>query len=311
MTEANSVAVIGSLNIDYFTRVESLPAPGETVCSDSLDIFRGGKGANQAIAATRQGCEVILIGSVGNDEHGKKYLKELVKEGIDPAHIESVKGSTGAAFITVDRSGENMIVISSGANGTLTREHIKAKTKQISSAGALLGQFEVPVSAVVEGARIANHKEVPVIINPSPVEKSFPWQEIRTDYLLVNEHEAAEVIGFQPWNEELSLVKQRIHELRVENLIITRGGDDTLVFNRGDEVISIPTLPVLPIDTVGAGDAFAGCFAARIADGEKLEDALAAANCAGALTTLGAGAQNPIPDRERVDQHLEHLTHPN
>ncbi len=307
MTEAKSVAVIGSLNIDYFTRVESLPAPGETVCSDSLDIFRGGKGANQAIAASRQGSEIIFIGTVGNDEHGKKYLKELAKEGIDTAHIDTVKDSTGAAFITVDRSGENMIVISSGANSALTREHIKAKTKQISSAGAVLGQFEVPISAILEAARIANQNEVPVIINPSPVEKTFPWEEIRTDYLLVNKHEATAVLGFSPWDEELSLVRQRLHELRVENLIVTRGGDDTLVYNRGDEVISIPTLPVLPIDTVGAGDAFAGCFAARIASGEALVDALAAANCAGALTTLGAGAQDPIPDRERVDQHLEHL----
>lgn len=307
MTEAKSVAVIGSLNIDYFTRVESLPAPGETVCSDSLDLFRGGKGANQAIAASRQGCEIVFIGVVGNDEHGKKYLKALEKEGIDTAHIDSVKGSTGAAFITVDRSGENMIVISSGANSSLTREHIKAKTKQISSAGAVLGQFEVPVPTILEAARIANQNDVPVIINPSPVEKAFPWQEIRTDYLLVNEHEANEVLGFTPWNEEVSLVRQRLHELRIENLIVTRGGDDTLVFNRGEEVVSIPTLPVLPIDTVGAGDAFAGCFAARIANGEPLHDALAAANCAGALTTLGAGAQNPIPDRERVNQHLEHL----
>ena len=247
MTEAKSVAVIGSLNIDYFTRVGSLPAPGETVCSDSLNLFRGGKGANQAIAASRQGSEIIFIGAVGNDEHGKKYLKALEKEGIDIAHIDSVKGNTGAAFITVDRSGENMIVISSGANSSLTREHIKAKTKQISSAGAVLGQFEVPISSILEAARIANQNEIPVIINPSPVEKSFPWQEIRTDYLLVNEYEASEVLGFEPWNKELSLVRQRLHELRVENLIITRGGDDTLVYNRGDEVLNISTLPVLPM----------------------------------------------------------------
>ncbi len=102
-------------------------------------------------------------------------------------------------------------------------------------------------------------------------------------------------------------MRQRLHELRIENLIITRGGDDTLVYRHCDEPFEVPTLPVLPIDTVGAGDAFAGCFTARIAAGDSLDSAIRAANCAGALTTLGPGAQAPLPDREMVIQHLEHL----
>ena len=102
-----------------------------------------------------------------------------------------------------------------------------------------------------------------------------------------------------------------MHQLRIFHLIVTRGSDETLVFRREGELLAIPTLPVLPVDTVGAGDAFAGCFAARRAQGDTLEKALRAANCAGALTTLGAGAQNPMPDRERVDQHLLYLSNSN
>lgn len=308
MSDAKSVAVVGSLNIDYFARVESLPAPGETISSDTLDSFRGGKGANQAISAHRQGVKSLLFGAVGEDSHGKSYRKALKEEGVEVEYLASVKGKTGSAFIMVDRSGENMIVISSGANSEITREQIKARAKVIESCEALLAQFEVPTAAILEAARIANRKEIPVIINPSPTRSNFPWQEIRTDYLITNEIEAVEVLGFSPWEEEMSLVRQRLHELRVENLIVTRGSSETLVFQKSEEILSIPTLPVLPIDTVGAGDAFAGCFAARIAQGEELESALLAANCAGALATLGAGAQKPIPDREKVDQHLEHLT---
>lgn len=308
MSERKNVAVIGSLNIDYFTRVEALPGPGETVASDRLDLFHGGKGANQAISANRQGCHVYLFGMLGNDEPGRNYRKELEDEGVDITYLLEAATRSGSAFIVVDRKGENMIVTASGANSRVSIEDIRKGTKIIESCGAILGQFEVPHSPLVEAARIANRSDIPVVINPSPFDPSFPWQEIQTDYLIANEIEAAELLEFQPTEEEISTVRQRLHELRIETLIVTRGGDETLVFTRTEECFTVPTMPVLPIDTVGAGDAFAGCFTARIASGESLEHALQAANCAGALTTLGPGAQSPIPDRAKVDQHVEHLT---
>lgn len=301
------VAVVGSLNIDYFTRVEALPAPGETVSSDEMNLFRGGKGANQAIAALRQNCEVLLLGAVGDDEAGKRYRKALGAEGIDTTCLNTVKGSTGAAFIAVDRKGENMIVTAAGANDSLKREDVKKHAAVIEACDALLMQFEVPTAVVVEAARLANRRDIPVIINASPFVPTFPWQEIRTDYLIVNAGEAEELLEFDPLAEDVATVRSRLHELRIEHLIITRGEDETLVYRRTEEPFEVPTLPVLPIDTVGAGDAFAGCFAARIACGDDLKLALQAANCAGALTTLGAGAQIPIPDRVKVDRHLEHL----
>ncbi len=301
------VAVVGSLNIDYFTRVEALPAPGETVSSDEMNLFRGGKGANQAIAAFRQECEVVLLGAVGDDEAGKRYRKALEKEGIDTSCLNTAKGNTGAAFIAVDRKGENMIVTAAGANDSLRREDVKKHAAVLESCKTILMQFEIPTTVVVEAARLANRLDIPVVINASPFIPTFPWQEIRTDYLIVNQGEAAELLEFDPSVEEVATVRGRLHELRIENMIVTRGEDETLVYRRTEETLEVPTLPVLPIDTVGAGDAFAGCFAARIASGDDLVLALQAANCAGALTTLGAGAQNPIPDRAKVDRHLEHL----
>ena len=308
MSTKSSVTVIGSLNIDYFSRVESLPAPGETVASDRLDVYFGGKGANQSISANRQGSQVYLFGVVGEDGYGEKYKNALTEEGIDTSFLLTGGGNSGSAFITVDRKGENMIVISSGSNQRLSVEDVRKGKKTISECGAVIGQFETPKAALLEAGKIANAANIPLIINPSPFDSTFPWHEIKTDYVIVNELEASELLEFELESEDVSTIRQRIHELRIENLIITRGGEDTLVYSRTEDPMSIPTMPVLPVDTVGAGDAFAGCFAARIACGESLELAIQAANCAGALTTLGAGAQNPIPDKERVDQHLQHLS---
>jgi len=301
------IVVVGSLNLDYFTRVEFLPRPGETIAAERLNRFRGGKGANQAIAAARQGCEVTLVGAVGTDEGGGSYRRALEEEGIRTDHLRTAPGETGSAFITVDRQGENMIVIAPGANAELRRSDITRSAPWIESCALLLGQFEVPTAALVEAARIANRCNALVVINPSPFLPTFPWEEIRTDVIVANETEAEALLGFRPELSAVSEVRARLHELRADALVVTRGGDETLAFTREGEVFTVPVLSVLPVDTVGAGDAFTGCLAARLAQGETLETALRAANCAGALTTLGAGAQDPIPDRDQVERHVQFL----
>jgi ribokinase len=301
------VVVVGSLNLDYFTRVEALPRPGETIAAERLNRFRGGKGANQAIAAARQGCEVTLVGAVGTDEGGGAYRRALEEEGIRTDHIRTAPGETGAAFITVDRQGENMIVVAAGANAEVRRGDITRAAPVIDDCDLLVAQFEVPVAALVEAARLANQAGIRLLINPSPYLPTFPWDEIRTDVIVANETEAAELLGFPPLPQMALDVRDRLFELRADTLVVTRGGEETLAFTREGEVLVIPVLSVLPVDTVGAGDAFTGCLAARLAQGESLEEALRAANCAGALTTLGAGAQDPIPDHEQVERHVQFL----
>ena len=171
----------------------------------------------------------------------------------------------------------------------------------------LLAQFEVPTKTVIEAIRLASRADIPVIINPSPFVPNFPWEEVPIDHVIVNQHEAEELLDFSPEQRDPETVRQELHELRIKNLIVTRGSETTLVFTNTGDYYEVEPLPVLPIDTVGAGDAFAGCYAARIALGKTVEDAVRAANCAGALTTLGGGAQKPIPDRDRVDQHIEQI----
>ncbi|MEM9282982.1 MAG: ribokinase [Verrucomicrobiota bacterium] len=302
-----AISVVGSLNIDYICRVEFLPSPGATVPSEHLELYRGGKGANQAIAAARQECHICFFGAVGNDPEGQQYRKALESEKIDVSQLITTDLRTGAAFITVDELGENMIVTAAGANESVTAAHILRNADIIEACQAVLGQFETPIPALVEAIRIANRAEIPVVINPSPFNPTFPWQEIESDYVIVNGNEAVELLDFDPLSESSEQVRRRLHELRIGHLIITRGRDETLVYRHHEEPFEVPTLPVLPVDTVGAGDAFAGCFTARIACGESLDSAIRAANCAGALTTLGSGAQDPIPNRAGVSQHLETL----
>lgn len=302
------IAVVGSLNVDFVARVGRLPGPGETVPASNLVTVHGGKGANQAIAAARQGCRVRMIGSVGSDEMGRQYLKHLAAEGVETAGIRQVrKAQTGMAFISVDGMGENTIVVSAGANGLTSADQVRAREADLAEAAVLLAQFEVPLGAVVEALRIANRSGVRSVVNPSPLRPTFPWASVEIDYLIVNETEAAEILVDLPVELENALeIREYLAGLRVRGLLVTRGSDPTLVIGP-EQAFEAPTLAVVPVDTVGAGDAFAGCFAARLARGEPLWEAVLAANCAGALTTLRPGAQAPIPDRETVDRHRDQL----
>lgn len=302
------IAVVGSLNVDYIAKVGRLPVPGETVAASSLDTVHGGKGANQAIAAVRQDCVVKLIGSVGSDEIGKRYLKYLAEEGIETSGIRQVrKASTGTAFISVDGMGENTIVVCAGANGLTSADQVRARDSDIAEANVLLAQFEVPLGAVVEALRIANRAGVLSVVNPSPLRPTFPWASVEIDFLIVNETEAAEILEDMPVDlDGASEIREYLSGLRVNGLIVTRGSDPTLVIGP-EQAFEAPTMAVVPVDTVGAGDAFAGCFAARMARGETLWESVLAANCAGALTTLRPGAQKPMPDRDTVDRHRDQL----
>ncbi len=300
------VVVVGSLNIDQVCRVEELPHPGATVRASGYQTHRGGKGANQAISAQRQGCETLLIGSIGDDEAGRSYREHLKEsEDIDVSAISLSPFPTGSAFITVEEdTGENTIVIAGGANDTLSRSDVAECRRAIQSAKALLAQLEVPITTVVEAIRLANECKVPVVLNPSPMSFTFPWDDVKIDHAIVNHSEATELLEIQPELTDIEYITQEINVRNIETFIITRGSDTTLVYTAGGDFYEVEPLPVLPIDTVGAGDAFAGCYAAHIAQGSTVEDAVRAANCAGALTTLGGGAQHPVPDRDRVEQHV-------
>jgi ribokinase len=304
-----NVLVVGSLNIDYIAAVKRLPAAGETVAATGLVRRFGGKGANQAVAAARQGARVSMIGCVGADDEGRAYCRRLRAEGIDTAGISATqKALTGTALIAVDQAAENTIIVAAGANGELKPAAIRAQRKRIASADILLLQLEVPMATVIEAVRIANQSRVPVVLNPSPLRDGFPWGKCGLDTLMVNAGEAEAIFGLPLTSLPLALPKwqRALSKWRIERLIITRGAKPTLCVSAAG-YLKVPTLKVRPVDTIGAGDAFAGSFAACLTGSADIVNTIRHANCAGALATLKAGAQEAIPNRARTEKALEGL----
>ena len=299
------ITVVGSLNIDLIAVVEELPGPGQTVPARALLRRFGGKGANQAVAAERQGAAVSMIGCVGDDADGRNYCGRLRSEGIGTIGTSTKRNvPTGMALIAVDHEGENLIIVAPGANGELTPANVRRHDQIIRSARILLLQFEVPLNSVMEAVRIANKAGVPVVLNPSPARAGFPWNRCRLDSVIVNAGEAKDLFNVRLAN--LRKAQQQLSRLNIGRLIITRGAKPTICLAR-DSHFEVPTLAVRPLDTVGAGDAFAGAYAARRADGADVRSAIRYANCAGALATLKPGAQEAIPYRSAVRRVCESL----
>jgi ribokinase len=291
------VTVVGSLNVDRISRVARLPRPGETVFASETRLEFGGKGANQAVAAARHGAAVAMIGALGDDADGRLYREHLQREGIALEGVASLPGvATGAAFINVDPRGENQIVVDRGANGRFTVDQAsRALATWLPATGVLLVGLEAPLEVALAALRAAVAAGVRTVFNPSPVAPHFPWGEVAIDSVIVNEHECAEIFG-EP-------VPGTLARRRVRHVVVTQGAAPTLLVSAAG-VQSVPVHPVEPHDTVGAGDTFAGSLAARLAEGAAWSLALRAANIAAALSTLGPGAQTPIPRRAEVEALL-------
>lgn len=279
-TSRPNIVVVGSLNVDHTLRVPHIPAPGETLTSSSMLTCFGGKGANQAVAAARAGGGVAMIGCVGVDDFGTRYIEALKAEGIDTSGISRSETPTGSAFIAVDEAGENSIIVNPGANHAITPADIEKQAERIRAADALLLQLECPLPVVRRAAEIAREAGVRVILNPSPLSEAFLANRFDVDVLIVNEGEAAMITP-----------DRNLKQAKCRHLLITRGADSTLSLTEAG-VSEFAPPKVMPVDTVGAGDTFAGAFA--------VSNDIAFANAAGALATLKAGAQPSIPSRDEI-----------
>lgn len=293
------------MNVDLIAAVKRLPAAGETVSASSLEKRFGGKGANQALAAARHGAQVTLIGCLGDDPDGRDYRNHLRREGINCSSVNTVKGGTGNAFIAVDAKGENQIIVIAGANAALTAPALKMQRSRIEVAKALLVQLEVPLETVVEAIKLANGREVPVVLNPSPLQPDFPWGEVSVSVLIVNSGEAKQLFEAEADDlaDRVDEWKNWLIQKKIRTLIITRGEKSTLVLNESG-LKKVATHKVKAVDTVGAGDTFAGVFTTHLAEGNTLMECVRWANVAGALATLKVGAQEGIPHRGDVQSAM-------
>jgi ribokinase len=301
-----SVVVVGSLNIDWTARVCQLPTAGQTVAAASMMRFFGGKGANQAIAASRQGADVTMIGCVGDDDAGSAYREHLRSEKINESSIATQRRMlTGMAMIAVDAAAENTIIVNKGANDYLSIPHIRRHRQLLATADALLIQWEIPMTCVLEVLRLAEISGTPVVMNPSPYDDSFPWGKHPIHTLIVNEDEAASYFG-GAYDATAENLRPALTKYHLERLIVTRGSKPTWGVTQSS-VLEEPTFPVVPVDTVGAGDTFAGAYTAALARGHSFSECLRYANIAGALATTKQGAQDSIPTLGVVKTRLREL----
>ena len=294
------IIVVGSLNVDHTLRVPRLPRAGETLTTTGAYTEFGGKGANQAVAAARAGGAVTLIGCLGTDDPGARYLEHLGREGIETRGIRRSEEATGVAYIAVADSGENQILVHPGANHSLECADVEKAAEAFRGCLALLLQMEVPLEVIRCAATLARNAGVPVFLNPSPWRNDLLALGLPVDVLIVNEHEATLLLG-----EGSVLTYERGGALRARigcgTLVITRGSASTWAFRAGESPVDLAPPRVEPVDTVGAGDTFAGALAVRLAEGRSLAEAVGFANVAGALATLRPGAQPAIPTRKQIE----------
>lgn len=291
--------VIGSLNLDYSIGLQQMPRPGQTVSADTLTLTSGGKGANQAYALGKLGCETAMIGAVGQDDAGKLLLDNLGEVGVDVSGIARRDEPTGQAFITVDASGENSIIILSGANGTLSPADIDANRRLIEAADCVVMQLEVPLETVVYGAKLARRLGKTVVLDPAPAVPDLPEELIKlADFIKPNETELSTLTGLPVDTVEQCITAARTLRQRVAGtVLVSLGSKGVLAVGEGEPVL-VPAYPVKAVDSTAAGDCFTAAFVTAY-EGD-LEAALRYANAAAAIAVSRPGAQASIPSAAEV-----------
>jgi ribokinase len=302
-----AVTVVGSINQDMVARVPRLPGPGETVLGHDLVMVPGGKGLNQAVAAARAGATTAFVGMVGDDSAGQHLLAVLDEEGVDTRGVATVGALTGRALISVADDGENHIVVVPGANASVSVAHVDRHHASVERARVLLAQLEIPLLAVEAALRRARASGVTTILNATPPLPLDAELLRLVDVLVVNEHEAAALAGGSVSSSTDASDAGRALRASGWGVVVITLGSEGAVLVSENGVLHRPAIRVEVIDTTAAGDAFAGSFAARLAGGAELADALRWAVAAGALAVTAFGAAPSIPAGSDVQRLLDRV----
>src|SRR5579871_5960221 len=297
------IVVIGSINTDMVVRSSQIPSPGQTLMGHSFISTGGGKGANQAVAASRLGGNVTLIGKVGDDSFGKLSIKNFTDEKINTQFIYTdEKEPSGVAFIVVDDKGENIIVVAPGANATLNEKDIKNAEEQIKECDAILFQLEIPLATVEAGMKFAKQYSKTIILNPAPAAELSDTLLSHVDIIVPNQSEAhllTNIVVSDVYTA--SKACDVLHSKGIETVIITMG-------EQGAYISSTQYKNLIPgfkagkvVDTVAAGDTFCGALTIALAEGKKINEAVRFANAAAAISVTRQGAQTSTPYRNEVD----------
>lgn len=295
------ILIVGSSNTDMVIKTHNFPAPGETILGGRFLMNAGGKGANQAVAAARLGGMVTFVGKIGDDIFGKQAVQQLEDEGINVDFVAvDPENPSGVALITVDKRGENSIVVAPGSNGTLSSADFDKAIAELDDSEFVLMQLEIPIPTVEHIARMAAKKQKKVVLNPAPA-------AVLTDELLQNlyiitpnETEAELLTGIKVTEEQSALKAAMIlNEKGVELVIITMGSAGAFLLSNGkSEIISAPKVEA--VDTTAAGDTFNGALVVALSEGKTIQESIAFANKAAAISVTRIGAQSSVPFRKEI-----------
>jgi ribokinase len=302
------ILILGSSNVDLVFQVPRFHHPGETILAANQATFFGGKGANQAVASKRLGGDVRFITKVGNDLYGESYHQHLIKNGLNRKLIlRDRKLPTGMAVIELTPEGENRIIVSLGANGSLSVKDLKALPSCWKGVDVFVTQLETPLATVERALRLAKGQGSLTLLNPSPPAQLSPRFLSLVDFIVPNEMEAQSLTGIK-WKGDRDIRKmaERLLERGVRNVVITLGPKG-LFFKNSREELWMGAFRVKVMDTTAAGDAFLGALATSLAENKPIREALKSANGAGALATTQLGAQPSLPFRKDLEVFLSKI----
>jgi ribokinase len=298
-----TLAVLGAINVDLVVSGGRLPGPGETVVGGSFAQHHGGKGGNQAVAASRSLGDpgrVAMIGAVGNDTFGEVALDVLTLEGIDVSQVTiDLRHATGAALIAVDAAGQNQISVAPGANASVTAEHVGSALEVIGdAAGAVLGSLEIPLDAALAAARWCHERSIPFVLNPAPARPEVHDVLPLVSHLTPNERE---ILVLAAQAEDTRGAVARLAAAYPELTVIATVGAEGAIASGPQGVVRETGLKVRAVDTTGAGDCFNGVLSAGLLEARPLREAVRRACLAASLSVTVAGARDGMPTREQID----------
>lgn len=306
-SRSKPIVVVGSINIDLVANAERIPVAGETVFGSNFQIHPGGKGANQAVAASRLGYPVRMIGRLGSDTFGTQLMTHLEKEGVDVAGVTAVQGTSGVAVIVVAQKGENSIVATAGANSQVTPEYLEANIEIIRSAGLVLTQLEIPEQTVEYLAQTCSQEGIPLILDPAPARDLPPSLFKHIEWFTPNETEA-DFFTRSPNRSQDAMDPTSIVDMLmskgVKGVVLKMGSRGVYLASTDGLREPICSYAVDAIDTTAAGDAFNGAFATGLMLGKGPVKSARFAVAAAAISVTRAGAQSSMPITAEVEQMI-------
>ncbi|MFQ7700329.1 MAG: ribokinase [Christensenellaceae bacterium] len=298
------ITVVGSFVMDNVARMEKFPAAGQTVLGYSLQLFPGGKGANQCVASARLGGDVEMIGKLGRDSNGAAFRKILSDEGIDAKYVFESALPTGTAQVQIDAAGQNRICVIPSANYDFGFDDLNKLDSSLEKTAIVVLQLELRLDVTIEILRRCKRLGKTVILNPAPAVPLEKEVLAMVDYLTPNETELAILSGLPVGtDDELFTAAQKLISFGTKNIVATLGVRGALVAD-GKKAEIVSGYKVKAVDTVSAGDIFNGALAVKLSEGVPLSEAVAFANAVGALTVTRAGAIPSLPTRAEVEKFI-------